>query len=73
MSLLICKAENYHDMVADLVQQYKCIKCNMSLKVHFLDLHLAFSPENLEAVSNEHGNFHCEKAVPRQAESQYAG
>ena len=47
-----CKEENYHDMVADLVQSYKGIGCNMSLKVHFSDFHLDFFPENLGAVSN---------------------
>jgi hypothetical protein len=32
---------------------------NMSLKVHFLDSHLDFFPENLGAVSGEHGErFH---------------
>jgi hypothetical protein len=31
----------------------------MSLKVHFLDSHLDFFPENLGAVSDEHGErFH---------------
>jgi hypothetical protein len=32
---------------------------NMSLKVHFLDSHLDFFPENLGAISDEHGErFH---------------
>jgi hypothetical protein len=33
---------------------YKAMGCNMSLKVHFLDSHLDFFPENLGAVSDEH-------------------
>ena len=37
------KAEDYRDVAADLVQSYKAMGCNMSLKVHFLD----FFPENL--------------------------
>jgi hypothetical protein len=38
---------------------YKVMGCNMSLKVHFLHSHLDFSPENLGAVSDEHGQrFH---------------
>jgi hypothetical protein len=41
--------------VADLVLSYKAMGRNMSLKVHFLDSHLKFFPENLGAVSNEHG------------------
>jgi len=51
----------------------------MSLKVSFLDSHLDFHPENLEAVGDEHGElFHQEisqhwKSVPRQVEFQYAG
>jgi len=51
--------ENYCDMAADLVQSYKVMGCNMSLKVHFLDSHFDFLPENLGAVSTEHGErFH---------------
>jgi hypothetical protein len=41
------KAEYYRDMVAELVQSYTTMRCNMSLKVHFLDSHLDFNPENL--------------------------
>jgi hypothetical protein len=53
------KAGNNRDMVADLVQSYKAMGCNMSLKVHFVDSHLDFFPENLQSVSNEHGQrFH---------------
>jgi hypothetical protein len=37
------KAEDYRNMVADLVQSYKTMGCNTSFKVHFLD----FFPENL--------------------------
>jgi len=33
--------------------------CNMSLKIHFLDSHLDFFPDNLGAVTDEHGErFH---------------
>jgi hypothetical protein len=41
------KAENYHEIVSDLLTAYKPMGCNMSLKVHFLDSHLHFFPENL--------------------------
>jgi hypothetical protein len=47
------KAENYHQIVSDLLTAYKAMGCNMSLKVHFLDSHLDFFPENLGAVSDE--------------------
>lgn len=46
-------AENYRNMVAYLVQ-YKAVGCNISLRVHFMDSHWDFLPENLEAVSNDH-------------------
>jgi hypothetical protein len=53
------KAENYLDMVADLVKSYQAMGCNMSLKVNFVDSHLDFFPENLRSVSDEHGKrFH---------------
>jgi hypothetical protein len=53
------KAENYHEIVSDFLMAYKAMGCNMSLKVHFLDSHLDFFPENLGTVSNEHGErFH---------------
>jgi hypothetical protein len=37
------------------VQSYKAMRCNMSLNVHLLDSHLDFFPQNLRAVSYEHG------------------
>lgn len=50
----------------------------MSVHVRFLDCHLGFFPKNLGAVSDEHRAISVEdcdhgKAVPRQAESHYAG
>jgi hypothetical protein len=50
----LLKAENYHEIVSDLLTAYKPMGCNMSLKVHFLGSHLDFFPENLGAVSDEH-------------------
>jgi hypothetical protein len=38
------KAENYHEIVSDLLTAYKPMGCNMSLKVHFLDSHLRLLP-----------------------------
>ena len=37
------------------VDSYKGMGCNMSLKVHFLESHLNFSPANLGEVSDEQG------------------
>lgn len=45
--------------------------CNMSLKIHLLDSHLCSFPDNLGAVSDEHGErFHQDISV---MESRYQG
>jgi hypothetical protein len=53
------KAANYQDVVQDMLTSYKAMGCNMSLKIHFLELHLDSFPENLGEFSDEHGEiFH---------------
>ena len=53
------KTANYQDVVQDLLTSYKAMECNMILKIHFLESHLHFFPENLDQVSDEHGErFH---------------
>ena len=53
------KAANYQDDVQELLTSYKAMGCNVSLKIHFLESHLDFFPENLGEVSDEHGErFH---------------
>jgi len=49
------KAANYQDVVQDLLTSYKAMGCNVRLKIHFLESHLDFFPENLGEVSDEHG------------------
>jgi len=48
------KAAKYQDVVQELLTSYKAMGCNMSLKIHFLESHLNFFPENLGEVSDEH-------------------
>jgi len=48
------KAANYQDVVQDLLTSYKAMGCSMSLKIHFLESHLHFFPENLSEVSDKH-------------------
>jgi len=48
------KAANYQDVVQDLLTSYRAMGCNMSLKIHFLETHLDFFPENLGEVNDEH-------------------
>ncbi|GBN61242.1 hypothetical protein AVEN_35636-1 [Araneus ventricosus] len=53
------KAENYEDLAGDMVKFFRVIGCNMSLKLQVLDSHLNFFPQNLGAISDEHGKrFH---------------
>jgi hypothetical protein len=49
------KAENFQDIVRELLRSYQSLGCNMSLKIHFLHSHLDIFPDNLGAVSDEHG------------------
>jgi len=49
------RAQNYEELVNNLLQSYQKLGCNMSLKIHFLHSHLDFSPENCGIVSDEHG------------------
>jgi len=65
------KAANYQDVVQDLLTSYQAMGCNMSLKVHFLESHLNFFPDNLGDVSDEHGErFHQDIMA---MEKQYQG
>ncbi|KYM94050.1 hypothetical protein ALC62_15341, partial [Cyphomyrmex costatus] len=65
------KAENYEELISELLKAYKSLGCNMSLKIHFLHSHLDFFPQNLGAVSDEHGErFHQDIA---NIEKRYRG
>ncbi|GBO38287.1 hypothetical protein AVEN_22708-1 [Araneus ventricosus] len=49
------KAENYEDLVGNMVKCFRVIGCNMPLKLHVFDSHLNFYPQTLGAISDEHG------------------
>lgn len=58
------KSENYKSIVQNLVECFGKMGVNMSLKIHFLDRHLDFFPDNLGDFSDEHGErFHQDLAV----------
>ncbi len=48
------RAQNYAQLIDDLLQAYHAMGCNMSLKLHFLKSHLDFFPPNLGDISDEH-------------------
>ena len=43
----IHNAQNYQDVVQDLLTSYKAMGCNINLKIHFLKSNLNFFPEKL--------------------------
>ena len=53
------KAENYSQLVDDMLSNFNKLGCNMSIKVHFLHSHLDRFPDNLGDLSEEQGErFH---------------
>jgi hypothetical protein len=53
------KAQNYKELVNNLLQSYQKLGCNVSLKIHFPHSHLDFFSEKCGAVSDKHGErFH---------------
>ena len=67
------KAENHQDVVQDPLTSYKAMGSNMSLKIHFLETHLDFFPENLGDVSDVHGErFHPDvMAMEKRYQSEW--
>jgi hypothetical protein len=58
------RADNYKDLVEELVFSYQKLGCNMSIKIHLLSSHLDFFSENCDSVSDEHGErFHQDIAA----------
>ena len=65
------RAENYKELIEDMLTFYHKLGCNMSLKIHMLHSHLDFFPNNCGMVSDEHGEcFHQEIAT---MEKRYQG
>ena len=65
------RAENYKELIEDMLTLYHKLGCNMSLKIHMLHSHLDFFPKNCGMVSDEHGErFHQEIAT---MEKRYQG
>ena len=65
------KDRGFESIIKTLVNSYKDMGCNMTIKLHFLHSHLDFFPKNLGAVSDEHGErFHQEIL---EMEKRYSG
>lgn len=65
------RAENYKEIVEEMIDAFRVMRVNMSLKIHFLADHLDFFPENCGDCSDEHGErFHKDIA---KIEASYKG
>ncbi|XP_051153375.1 uncharacterized protein LOC127276771 [Leptopilina boulardi] len=65
------KQPNYKELVQNMLDSYKELGCNMSIKVHLLNSHLDYFPENLGSVSDEQGErFHQDL---KEIEKRYQG
>lgn len=53
------RAENYRELIHNMMQSFKRLRINMSPKIHYLHQHLDFFRDNLGKISDEHGErFH---------------
>lgn len=65
------KAQNYTELVKNMLSSFHRLGCRMSIKVHYLDSHLDRFPENLGDLSEEQGErFHQDL---RTMEERYQG
>lgn len=65
------KDPDYEEIVNKMLKCFKTLGCSMSLKLHFLNSHLSYFPENLGAVSEEQGErFHQDI---KEMERRYQG
>lgn len=65
------KDPNYKEMVQNLIDAYRMMGCNMSLKIHFLNSHIDCFHSNSGHVGDEHGErFHQDLAT---IEKRYKG
>lgn len=64
------KAENYEYLITELFSPYREIGCNMALKIHFLDAYVNFFPQNLRAISDEHGEWFHEHVATMEKRYQ---
>ena len=55
------RAENYKELIEDMLSLYHKLGCNMSLKIRMLQSHLDFFPDNCGMVSDEHGELFIRK------------
>ena len=61
------KAENYQEIVAEMLQAFRKLGCRRVVEIHFLHSHVTYFPENFGRLSEEHGErFHPNMKVMEQ-------
>ena len=53
------KAQNYENLVSNVLSAFHHLGCKMSIKVHFLFSHLNKFPENVGSVTDEQERWDC--------------
>jgi len=66
------QAKNYIEIVETMLKNFRDLGCNMSIKVHYLHIHLDCFPENFGYTSEEQGKqfYHQDLKI---MEDQYQG
>ena len=59
--LVNIRAENYKQLIEDMLSLYHKLGCNMSLKTHMLHSHFDIFPDTCGMVSDEHGELFIRK------------
>ncbi|KAJ8666489.1 hypothetical protein QAD02_008151 [Eretmocerus hayati] len=68
------KSDDLEQLIEIMLNNFRKMKVNMSLKIHMQDCHLDFFPENLGAVSNEYcERFHQDISVLKSRYNSYRG
>jgi hypothetical protein len=65
------KEPDFVTIVANMLEKFKFLGCLISLNIHFLNSHLDFFPENIDAVSEEQGE--CFHQDIKEMERRYQG
>jgi len=55
------RAENYKELIEDMLSLYHKLGCSMSLNIHIFHSHLDFFPDNCSVFSDEHGKLFIRK------------
>ena len=65
------RADNYKELIKNMLDSYQALGCLMNIKLHYINSHLDMFPENLGDVSDEQGErFHQDIKV---MEERYQG